>query len=185
MSRALQSVGAVLIEGPRACGKTETARQASRSEVLLDVDQGARRAAAVDPGLVLAGQSSRLIDEWQVVPALRNQVRRAVGERGGAGHFILTGSSVPSDDETRHVGAGRFLRLRMRPTTLAESGHSPGEVSLAALLRGENLRAVDPGCAKLPSGISSTRCWPSLRLGPRRHACCRISSGLGCSSRTW
>ncbi len=145
LARALQSVGAVLIEGPRACGKTETARQASRSEVLLDVDQGARRAAMIDAGLILTGESPRLIDEWQVVPAVWNQIRRAVDERGGAGHFILTGSSVPSDDETRHVGAGRFLRLRMRPMTLAESGHSSGEVSLAALLRGENARAVDTG----------------------------------------
>jgi hypothetical protein len=71
----------VLIEGPRACGRTATARQASRSEVLLDVDPGARRAAAVDPGLILAGPSPRLLDEWQVEPAIWNHVRPAVAER--------------------------------------------------------------------------------------------------------
>lgn len=81
LARRLKSAGAVLIEGPRACGKTETARQLAASEVLLDVDANARRAVEVAPALVLAGDTPRLIDEWQVAPALWNHVRRAVDDR--------------------------------------------------------------------------------------------------------
>lgn len=161
LGRALQSAGAVLLEGPRACGKTETARQSARSEVLLDVDQAAQRAATVDASLILAGETTRLLDEWQVVPAVWNQVRRAVDERGGAGHFILTGSSIPADDDTRHVGAGRFLRHRIRPMTLSESGQSSAEISLAALLRGENCGAADSGLAIADlAEIVCTGGWP-------------------------
>ncbi len=87
----------------------------------------------------------RLIDEWQLEPDVWNHVRRAVDDRGTPGQFVLTGSAVPADDQTRHVGAGRIVRLRMRPMTLAESGHSSGAVSLAALLSGAPARAVDPG----------------------------------------
>lgn len=150
---ALPSAGAVLIEGPRACGKTATARQASQSEVLLDVDPRAREAAAVDLSLVLDGASPRLIDEWQVEPAIWNHVRRAVDDRGGTGHFILTGSSLPPDEETRHVGAGRVIRLRMRPMSLSESGHSSGEVSVGALLGCAPVHTADPGLTA-PSAIS-------------------------------
>jgi predicted AAA+ superfamily ATPase len=135
----------VLIEGPRACGKTSTAGQVAASEVRLDVDSTARAAAALDPNLVLEGPTPRLIDEWQLEPAIWNHVRRMVDDRGTPGQFILTGSSVPADDATRHVGAGRIVRLRMRPMTLAETGHSTGTVSLAALLAGEQVRAADTG----------------------------------------
>ena len=135
LAASLHAAGAVLIEGPRACGKTETARQAARSEVLLDLDEQARSLAAIDPGLLLEGDTPRLIDEWQVVPGIWDHVRRAVDARRaadpatGVGQFILTGSAVPTDDLTRHVGSGRFVRLRMRPMTLAEAGHSTGSVS--------------------------------------------------------
>ncbi|MEJ7766074.1 MAG: AAA family ATPase, partial [Acidimicrobiales bacterium] len=110
----LAAAGAVVIEGPKASGKTETARQRAASSVLLDVDENARRAAAVDPSLVLEGPAPRLIDEWQVEPGLWNHVRRAVDDSGIPGQFILTGSSVPADDVARHTGAGRFSFLRMR-----------------------------------------------------------------------
>ena len=140
---ALDAVGAVLIEGPKACGKTETARQAARSEVRLDVDKEARLAAATDPALVLDGESPRLIDEWQLEPAIWNHVRRAVDDRQGTGLFILTGSSVPPYDDTRHSGAGRFIRLRMRPMTLSESGQSTGAISFRALLAGSPVKAAD------------------------------------------
>jgi len=159
---ALESVGAVLVEGPKACGKTETARQAATSEVLLDVDEQARTAVSVSPGLVLDGAEPRLIDEWQRAPDIWNLVRRAVDDRGGPGHFILTGSSVPPDDETRHVGAGRFIRLRMRPMTLAESGRSTEAVSLRALLEGEGVHASDPGLSI--SDLTESICrggWPA------------------------
>lgn len=143
----LAAAGAVVIEGPKASGKTETARQRSTSSVLLDVDENARRAVAVDPSLVLDGPVPRLIDEWQVEPALWNHVRRAVDERGEPGQFVLTGSSVPADDVARHTGAGRFSFLRMRPLTLYESGHTNGSISLSSLLAGDRPRTDDPGLA--------------------------------------
>ena len=133
---ALKTLGAVLMEGPRACGKTATSLQQAASSVRLDTDRGALELARLDPALVLVGDAPRVIDEWQLAPSLWNSVRRAVDERQERGQFILTGSSVPADDETRHSGAGRILRLRMRPMTFFESGHSDGSVSLAALLQG-------------------------------------------------
>lgn len=146
LTARLRATGAVLIEGPRGCGKTETARRAARSEVLLDIDDEARVAALLDPGLVLPGQRPRLIDEWQLVPGIWNRVRRAVdAEPSRSGQFILTGSSVPADDATRHTGALRFSRLRMRPMSLAESGHSTASVSVRALLAGADATAPDPG----------------------------------------
>ncbi len=141
----LAAVGAVVIEGPKACGKTETARQKAASEVRLDVDEAARTAAELDPALVLAGTAPRLIDEWQTVPKIWNYVRHAVDERGLPGQFILTGSAVPPDEQTRHSGAGRFSRLRMRPMSLFESGHSSGAISLRALLDGKPTKAADTG----------------------------------------
>jgi hypothetical protein len=144
LEAALEAIGAVLIEGPKACGKTETARRAARSEVRMDTP-AARQAYAVDPALVLDGAPPRLIDEWQEEPALWNDVRHAVDDRRTTGQFILAGSSVPRDDARRHSGAGRLIHVRMRPMTLAETGHSSGRVSLAAVLAGERMAAPDPG----------------------------------------
>ncbi len=112
---------------------------------MLDVDEQARRAADVEPALVLAGKTPRLIDEWQAVPAIWNHVRRAVDARGKPGQFILTGSAVPADDITRHTGAGRVARIRMRPMSLFESGHGSGAISVAALLAGTCPKTRDPG----------------------------------------
>ena len=146
LARRLASAGAVVIEGPRVCGKTTTARQAASSEVLMDADPSVDEAMAVDPRLLLEGPKPRLIDEWQVEPAIWNYIRRAVDDRPGRGHFILTGSAVPPDDITRHTGAGRMSRLRLRPMSLFElagtKDHRPrkpggGGVSLKRLLRGE------------------------------------------------
>lgn len=134
---------AVLIEGPKACGKTETARQVAASEVLLDVDVNAREAALVDPSLILAGEMPRLIDEWQLEPAIWNHVRRWVDDKRG--RFILTGSAVPADDVTRHTGAARISRLRMRPMSLHEASRGTGEISLAELMEGVPTQAADPG----------------------------------------
>ena len=130
LKERLRAAGAVLIEGPRACGKTETGRRAAASEVMLDVDPKARAAIAVDPRAVLAGESPRLIDEWQTEPVIWNHIRRAVDKRAGKGHFILTGSAVPPDDITRHTGAGRVGRLRLRPMSLFELDRATGQVSL-------------------------------------------------------
>ncbi len=145
IASALSSMGAVVLEGPRACGKTSTARRFARSEALLDTDENLRAAAQIDPGLVLEGDAPRLLDEWQTVPRLWNHVRRAVDDRGTPGQFLLTGSAMPADDLTRHSGAGRFVRLRMRPMSLFEGGISTGSVSLRALLDGEPPRVADPG----------------------------------------
>ena len=136
LDQQLSSAGGVVIEGPKACGKTATARQRAASEVLLDVDEEARRAIAIDAALVLDGETPRLIDEWQVEPNIWNHIRRAVDDRARPGQFILTGSAVPADDITRHTGAGRLARLRMRPMSLFEAGRSSGVLSLADLLDG-------------------------------------------------
>lgn len=141
----LAASGAVLIEGPKACGKTETARQAARSEVLLDLDGPARASGLLDPSLLLEGDTPRLLDEWQLVPALWNQVRRTVDARRTPGQFVLTGSAVPADDVTRHSGAGRITRVRMRPMSTWEAGRSTGDVSLNALFSGQGARAADSG----------------------------------------
>ena len=122
-----------------------SARQIAASEVRLDIDRNARDAVDIDPSLLLEGEAPRLIDEWQIKPAIWNHVRRAVDESRSSGRFILTGSAVPVDDETRHTGAGRIARMRLRPMSLFESGHSTGKISLADLLRGEAVRAQDPG----------------------------------------
>jgi predicted AAA+ superfamily ATPase len=160
----LAAIGAVLIEGPRGCGKTATGLRAASSAVRLDVDDEARAAGLLSPPLLLDGARPRLIDEWQLVPAVWNHVRREVDARGGRpGQFILTGSAVPADDATRHSGALRFSRLRMRPMSLAEAGYSSGDVSLAALLDGAEVRATDPG---LDIGDIAQRIsvggWPAL-----------------------
>ena len=136
LEQRLSSAGGVVIEGPKACGKTATARQRAASEVLLDIDEEARRTIAIDAALVLDGETPRLIDEWQVEPGIWNHIRRAVDDRARPAQFILTGSAVPADDITRHTGAGRLARLRMRPMSLFEAGRSSGMISLAELLDG-------------------------------------------------
>lgn len=137
IERKLHALGAVVIEGAKACGKTVTAQQHAASEVRLDVDEASRQAAALDPPSVLDGPTPRLIDEWQLEPAIWNHVRRAIDDRRASGQFILTGSVVPADDATRHSGAGRLTRIRMRPMSLFEKGRSSGRVSLSRLLDGE------------------------------------------------
>lgn len=168
LDRLLAATGCVVIEGPKAVGKTATAEQRAASSVLLDVDANARQLASVDPSLLLAGPTPRLIDEWQLEPVLWNQVRREVDHRGRPAQFILTGSAVPADDATRHTGAGRMSRLRLRPMTLFETGHSSGQVSLSGLFQGARPRAPDPGVT-VPA-ITERICvggWPAItRLPP-------------------
>lgn len=142
---ALGASPAVLIEGPRACGKTWTGRRCAASETLLDSAAAARLAANIDPTAILEGATPRLLDEWQIAPDIWNPMRRACDDRGIPGQFILTGSASPPDEITRHSGAGRVLRVRMRPMSLFESGESTGEVSLRDLFAGVPVRAEDPG----------------------------------------
>lgn len=138
----MRAVGAVLIEGPKACGKTATASQVAATKFEMDEDATARASIELNPDYLFDRAAPILFDEWQVAPELWNRVRRAVdaAERR-RGLYLLTGSATPRDDTNRHSGAGRFGVLRMRPMSLFESGHSTGEVSLAALLEG----SVQPG----------------------------------------
>jgi len=137
IERKLAALGAVVIEGAKACGKTVTAQQHAASEVRLDVNEQVRQAAALDPSSLLEGPTPRLIDEWQFEPAIWNHVRRAIDDRRAPGQFILTGSVVPADEATRHSGAGRLTRIRMRPMSLFEKDRSSGRMSLGRLLDGE------------------------------------------------
>jgi len=149
------------------------------SEVLLDVDERARAAVAVDPGLILAGDTPRLIDEWQVEPRIWNHVRRAVDDRRESAQFILAGSAVPADDATRHSGAGRISRLRIRPMSLLESGLSDGSISLEHLLEGTRAESGDRGVtlADLTDAIARGG-WPALQELPVEVAMERVADYL-------
>jgi len=160
---ALASSPAVLIEGPRGCGKTWTGRRFARSEIVLDGSEAMRLAAEVDPGSILEGPEPRLLDEWQQVRGIWNSMRHACDRRGGLGHFLLTGSQHPPDDITEHSGAGRVARVRLRPMSFWESGDSTGEVSLSSLITGGICRSADPGLTI--SDIADLICrggWPRM-----------------------
>lgn len=129
----LAIAGFVVIEGPKAVGKTATARQAATSIVALDTDLDARNLATISPEVLLKKTTPLLIDEWQLVPQLWSHVKREVDSRQVRGQFILTGSSVPIDEITRDSAAGRVARIKMRPMSLFESEAKHGKVSLQAL----------------------------------------------------
>ena len=104
--RGLDAAGWVVLDGPRACGKTWTGLRFARSAVRLDTDVDARVIGAVEPAALLEGASPRLLDEWQVVPTVWNHVRHACDASAKRGLFILAGSAQPADDVTRHTGGG-------------------------------------------------------------------------------
>ena len=136
LDTALKASGAVLIEGPKWCGKTRTAEEKAASVLSMqDPDNKASYLGAADtkPSILLKGATPRLIDEWQVAPVLWDAVRFAVDQRGETGQFILTGSAVPEDNVIGHTGTGRISRLVMRPMSLFESLESNGMVSLRDL----------------------------------------------------
>lgn len=144
LEQKLKGMGAVLIEGPKWCGKTTTAEQHAKSIIYMD-DPRSRRAnieaADIDPNLILDGSNPRLIDEWQLAPQLWDAVRFNIDHLGEEGLYILTGSAVPpidEDEKTRmHTGTGRIARVRMRPMSLWESGESSGQISLKKLFDNE------------------------------------------------
>ena len=137
LERKLKGKGAVLIQGPKWCGKTTTAEQISGSILYManpaDKEQNVSL-ADLSPNLLLTGATPRLIDEWQIAPKLWDAVRFEVDHRKEEGQFILTGSAVPANmEEVTHTGTGRFAWLTMRPMTLYESGESNGTISLLEL----------------------------------------------------
>ncbi|MDR1495342.1 MAG: DUF4143 domain-containing protein [Clostridiales Family XIII bacterium] len=136
----LMAKGAVLIEGPKWCGKTRSAEELAKSVLYMqdpDISKASMLTAKTKPSLLLEGDTPRLLDEWQVAPELWNAVRFAVDKRRSHGQFILTGSVVPDRTGEMHSGTGRIARMRMRTMSLCESGESTGEISLEKLFDGE------------------------------------------------
>ena len=147
LEERLDAKGAILIEGPKWCGKTTTAKQKANSFISMDRPDMTRQyqqMAELSPNTLLEGETPRLIDEWQITPNLWNAVRYEVDNRDEFGQFILTGSAVPSEfDDSMHTGTGRISRLLMRPMSLFESKDSSGEVSIKDLFERKNISAVD------------------------------------------
>ena len=137
LAHKLKGKGAVLIQGPKWCGKTTTAEQMAKSILYMSKPEDVKAnlvAADIQPSTLLEGKTPRLIDEWQIAPKLWDAARFEVDHRNKMGQFILTGSAVPPDNnEIFHTGTGRFAWIKMRPMTLFESGESTGEISLKEL----------------------------------------------------
>ena len=142
LKRKLEGKGAVLIEGPKWCGKTTTAEQLAASILYMDDPEKKEQnitMSELNPKRLLKGAPPRLIDEWQLAPKLWDAIRFEVDHRGDLGQFILTGSAVPADTkEITHSGTGRFTWFTMRPMSLYESGDSTGDVSLKDLFDGKS-----------------------------------------------
>lgn len=147
LEERLDAKGAVLIEGPKWCGKTTTAKQKAKSFISMDRPDMTRQyqqMAEISPNTLLKGETPRLIDEWQISPNLWNAVRYEVDNRDEFGQFILTGSAVPNGfDDSMHTGTGRISKLLMRTMSLFESKDSSGEVSIKDLFKGENISAIN------------------------------------------
>lgn len=148
LSFKLESVGAVVIEGTKWCGKTTTAEQSAKSVIYLD-DPEFREANILNsetpPKLILSGENPRLLDEWQLAPALWDAIRSDVDHRKEKGLYILTDSAVPKEtEEITHSGTGRFSWILMRPMSLYESGESNGKISLSSLF--DNPEYIDGKC---------------------------------------
>lgn len=141
LERKVLGKGAVLIEGPKWCGKTTTAKQLAKSVLDLgdaSVLKQSTQMIEISPNTLLEGATPRLIDEWQALPPIWDSIRSEVDKRGEPSQFILTGSSVlPDADETIHSGTGRFAHIMMRPMSLYESGESKGSISLKDLFEGK------------------------------------------------
>ena len=148
LAEKLEGKGAVLVQGPKWCGKTTTAEQQARSILYMaepDKMEQNIKLGNYAPSSLLAGATPRLIDEWQLVPKLWDAVRFEVDHRDELGQFILTGSAVPANsDEIFHTGTGRFSWLTMRTMSLFESGDSVGEISLGELFnRPEHIVSIN------------------------------------------
>ena len=172
----LEAAGAVLIQGPKWCGKTTTAAQAAKSVLYMDWPRELEKnlfLAEENPEALLEGEVPRLIDEWQLAPQLWDAARFTVDRRGKPGQFIFTGSAVPAKSKVHHTGTGRFAWLTMRPMSLWESGESNGKVSLLRLFAGQHDVAIAPDHSL--SDLSFMVCrggWPSS-LNMKRTAALR------------
>ena len=147
----LESSGAVLIEGPKWCGKTTTGMQQAASVLRLqdpDTRDAFLETARTKPSLLLRGETPRMIDEWQMAPKLWDAVRVAVDDRQTTGQFILTGSNAIDSTEVMHTGTGRISRMVMYPMSLYESRESTGEVSLSELFANPNMD-IDGAVSKM------------------------------------
>ena len=143
----LEAKGAILIEGPKWCGKTTTGKHLAKSVIEMDrpdLTKQYQQMAELNPSALLAGEVPHMIDEWQIAPNLWNAVRYEVDQRDEFGQFILTGSPVPITlDSSMHTGTGRIGSMKMRPMSLYESKDSNGEVSLSDLFKGEIINGTD------------------------------------------
>ena len=162
LERMLATFGAVEVAGTMWCGKTWTSLAFGQSVTRIGL-AGPRTAAEADPGTALLGARPHVIDEWQDVPAIWDEVRAAVDASGnGPGSFVLTGSSEPRKELVHHSGAGRIAKLRMRPMTLAEMGLSSGAISLAGLFEGRfEPQLVQQSLAPLADMVCKGG-WPAL-----------------------
>lgn len=169
LSRKLRSKGAVLIEGAKWCGKTSTAEQQAKSVIYMAEPKRREQYqlfADTHPEMILAGETPRLIDEWQLTPKLWDQIRFEVDHRKGMGQFILTGSSVPAKrEEIVHTGTGRFAWLTMRPMSLWESGDSNGKISLGELFASpETIAATSDVDLRRIAYLTCRGGWPQAAL---------------------
>jgi predicted AAA+ superfamily ATPase len=142
LKQHLDASGAVLIAGPKWCGKTTTAQQQAKSVLKLqdpDMTKAYLATADTKPSLLLQGDNPRLIDEWQMAPVLWDAIRTAVDERGEEGLFILTGSTSVDESSIMHTGTGRISRMVMHPMSLYESQESNGAISIRELFENPNL----------------------------------------------
>jgi predicted AAA+ superfamily ATPase len=166
LSLLLQSKGAVLIEGPKWCGKTSSAEKKAKSVLYMqdpDTSKANILMAKTKPSLLLEGETPRLLDEWQVAPELWNAVRFAVDKRHQNGQFILTGSVIPARSEDMHTGTGRVARMKMRTMSLFETGDSNGDISLGMLFDGkENMESKSNVSIEQLAFLINRGGWPAV-----------------------
>ena len=179
LDRKLEGIGAVLIEGPKWCGKTTSAEQKAKSVIYMNDPKKSSmymQLAKMSPQTLLEGETPKLIDEWQLAPSLWDTIRFEVDHRNGEGFFILTGSAVPAKtDEIWHTGTGRFARIKMRPMSLWESEDSTGTISLAALFNDSAQTAITD--EKRLEDIAFLLCrggWPKATLQKKEAALERV-----------
>lgn len=147
LDERLKAKGAILIEGPKWCGKTTSAKEFAKSFIAMDEPDKTKQykqMAELNPSALLEGETPRLVDEWQLAPNLWNAVRYEVDKRDDFGQFILTGSAVPAEfDASMHSGTGRISRLYMRTMSLYESKDSDGAVSLSDLFNDKEISCAN------------------------------------------